>query len=162
VLHALSYPAVLEPEDQTHANIQTALLSTSGHEYAFGRTATQPFDAKRVQERADKAWEAAGLERITLHECRHTFAILMIASGVNVSALKVFMGHANINTTIDRYGHLLPGGEAEAADLLDEYLVAQQRQAEERAREADPVQESCLTGEQTGEQQEAVAAKPLA
>ena len=28
VLHALSYSAVLEPEDQTHVNIQTALLST--------------------------------------------------------------------------------------------------------------------------------------
>jgi hypothetical protein len=85
----------------------------------------------------------------------------MIASGVNVNALKVFMGHANISTTIDRYGHLLPGGEAEAADLLDGYLQAQLRAAEERAREADPVHGDGLTGEQTGEQIEGAAEKPL-
>jgi hypothetical protein len=30
-----------------------------------------------------------------------------------------FMGHANISITLDRYGHLMPGSEAEAAQLLD-------------------------------------------
>jgi hypothetical protein len=29
------------------------------------------------------------------------------------------MGHANISITLDRYGHLMPGNEAEAAGLLD-------------------------------------------
>lgn len=32
------------------------------------------------------------------------------------------MGHANISITLDRYGHLMPGNEAEAAALLDAYL----------------------------------------
>ena len=31
--------------------------------------------------------------------------------------------HANIAITIDLYGHLMPGSEAEAADLLDAYLA---------------------------------------
>jgi integrase len=70
------------------------------------------------------------LNRITLHECRHTFASLMIAAGVNAKALSTFMGHANISITLDRYGHLMPGSEAEAADLLDVYL------AEQRGRRA--------------------------
>jgi len=67
--------------------------------------------------------EAAGLDRITLHECRHTFASLMIAAGVNAKALSEYMGHANISITFDRYGHLMPGNEAEAAVLLDAYLA---------------------------------------
>jgi integrase len=50
-----------------------------------------------VSERADEAWKSAGLDRITLHECRHTFASLMIAAGVNAKALSTFMGHANIS-----------------------------------------------------------------
>ena len=29
--------------------------------------------------------------------------------------------------TIDRYGHLLPGGEAEAAELLNEYHARRRR-----------------------------------
>jgi hypothetical protein len=34
------------------------------------------------------------------------------------------MGHANISITLDRYGHLMPGNEAEAVGLLDAFLSA--------------------------------------
>jgi len=69
------------------------------------------------------AWAQAGLAPITLHECRHTFASLMIAAGVNAKALSTYMGHANIAITLDKYGHLMPGNEAEAAGMLDAYLA---------------------------------------
>ncbi len=46
----------------------------------------------------------------------------MIAAGVNAKALSAFMGHASIVLTLDRYGHLFPGSEDEAAGLLDAYL----------------------------------------
>jgi integrase len=107
-------------------------------ELAFGRTATSPFNAKLLQQRADEAWAEAGLERLTLHECRHTFASLMIAAGVNAKALSTYMGHATIAITLDRYGHLMPGSEEEAASLLDAYLTAQQERADAAAREAEP------------------------
>ena len=68
-----------------------------------------------------------------MHECRHTFASLMIAAGVNAKALTTFLGHASIETTFDLYGKLMPGGEAEAAARLDAYLV----DASARARVAD-------------------------
>ena len=48
-----------------------------------------------------------------------------------------YMGHANISITLDRYGHLMPGNEAEAADLLDAYLTAEHERATEQVREAD-------------------------
>jgi integrase len=121
-----------------------------GDELAFGRTAGSPFHAKSLQDRADRAWKAFSkaereaaeeeereprtLTRITLHECRHTFASLMIAAGVNAKALQVFMGHSSIQVTFDLYGHLMPGSEAEAAALLDAYLVAQRERAEDAAR----------------------------
>jgi integrase len=97
------------------------------------------FDPSKLTKRADKAWKDAGLERITLHECRHTFASLMIAAGVNAKALQTFMGHANISITLDRYGHLMPGSEAEGARLLDAYLSAQRERDEEAARAAGSV-----------------------
>ncbi len=46
----------------------------------------------------------------------------MIAAGVNPKALSTYMGHSSITITLDRYGHLLPGNEAEAAGLLDSWL----------------------------------------
>ncbi len=90
---------------------------------AFG-VGGNPFSASSVAERAQRAWRAAGLQPISMHDCRHTFASLMIAAGVNAKALSTFMGHANISITLDRYGHLLPGAEDEAANLMDTYLDA--------------------------------------
>jgi integrase len=81
--------------------------------------------ARDAYERGRVAAERAGVEPPTLHECRHGYASLMIAAGVNVKALSTFMGHANIKITLDQYGHLLPGAEDEAAGLLDAFLARQ-------------------------------------
>ena len=93
---------------------------------AFGIEPERPFEPWSVADRATKAWERAALTRITLHECRHTFASLMIAAGVNAKALQVFMGHASVSITLDRYGHLFPGSEQEAGVLLDQHLERMQ------------------------------------
>ena len=71
----------------------------------------------------------------------------MIAAGVNAKALQTYMGHASVAITMDRYGHLMPGSEAEAAGLLDAYMTAQRERQEEATRAAGGE----LTGEPTGE-----------
>jgi integrase len=48
---------------------------------------------------------------------------------VNAKALSTYMGHSSITITFDRYGHLMPGNEEEAAALLDAYLVRADTQA---------------------------------
>jgi integrase len=128
-----------------------------GDDLIFGRSVRDPFSPDQVQRRADKVWKKAGLERITPHECRHTYASLMIAAGVNAKALSTYMGHANISITLDRYGHLMPGSEDEAAGLLDAYLAAELDGADEAARSAG----DSLTGEPTGEQVANVPTEPL-
>lgn len=91
----------------------------------FGRSAASPFDGRALDRRAQTAWKKADppLRPIGLHECRHTFASLAIAAGVNAKALSTYLGHASIVITLDRYGHLMPGNEEEAAGLLDAYLA---------------------------------------
>jgi hypothetical protein len=37
-------------------------------------------------------------------------------------ALCSYMGHSSITVTLDRYGHLMPGDEAQAAGMLASYL----------------------------------------
>lgn len=98
----------------------------------FGTTPFNPFTPSNVRRRAAREWERANKKRgekqlplldpIGLHECRHTFASLMIAAGVNAKALSEYMGHSSITITLDRYGHLMPGNELQAAELLDAYL----------------------------------------
>ena len=104
----------------------------------FGDKNGKPFQAATIYRRADRAWKARGLGRLRLHQARHTYASFMIAAGVNAKALSSFMGHSSIKVTFDLYGHLMPGTEAEAAALLDTYLMAQLRTGSEKARTATP------------------------
>ncbi len=62
------------------------------------------------------------MQAIGYHEARHTYASILIAAGVNAKALSTYIGHASITTTLDRYGHLMPGNEDEATALVDAYL----------------------------------------
>ncbi len=98
---------------------------TDDEALVFGLPSGRPFHANVVYRRADVAWDKAGLGQLRLHQARHTYASFMIAAGVNAKALSSFMGHSSIKVTFDLYGHLMPGTEAEAALLLDQYLGRQ-------------------------------------
>jgi hypothetical protein len=98
--------------------------------------------------------EAGGLERITLHECRHTAASLYIAAGVKCEG-PFDVPRAQLNHRDDRpLWDLMPGSEEEAAGLLDSYLTAERKRAEEKARKAGGE----LTGAQSGAQGVEIAA----
>ena len=95
-----------------------------GDALLFGRTASDPFVSSTIDNRAKRCWAAGELEAITLHECRHTFASLLIDAGANPKAIQTFMGHSKIQTTFDTYGHLLPGSQDEVRERMDAYLSA--------------------------------------
>ncbi|MDP9294059.1 MAG: tyrosine-type recombinase/integrase, partial [Actinomycetota bacterium] len=110
---AVPIPAVLRDHLVEHRMSSVG----EGHVFASDR------QVRRQAERAGKRWTDEGHDRLTLHDARHTYASLMIAAGVNAKALSTFMGHATIGITLDLYGHLMPGSQAEAATLLDDYLA---------------------------------------
>lgn len=51
---------------------------------------------------------------------------LLIDAGVNAKAIQDFMGHATIEETFSRYGHLMPGARDHARELIDAYMVSAQ------------------------------------
>jgi integrase len=102
-------------------HLEALCKRAGGDVLVFGK-AGQAFDPRRVAERAKAAWKDRSLDGLGLHDCRHTYASFMIAAGANAKSLSTYMGHANIATTFDRYGHLMPGNESEAAELLDAFL----------------------------------------
>jgi integrase len=94
-----------------------------------GRVLERSVMSGKLATRATATWADAGLERITLHECRHTYASLLMAAGYTIKELMEFMGHADLQM-VNRYVKLLPQpGEDDAATRLDDYL--------RRARERD-------------------------
>lgn len=53
--------------------------------------------------------------RVRFHDLRHTHCAHLIAADVNVKAISRRMGHASVSFTLDRYGHLMPEADADAA-----------------------------------------------
>jgi Phage integrase family len=88
---------------------------------------TEAFFASTIRARANKAWEAAGLEPITPHETRHCAISYFIAAGLDWKQISTWAGHGDVRQTWNRYGHLVPGGEEQARERLDAYLTPPQR-----------------------------------
>ena len=57
-------------------------------------------------------------ERIDFHALRHTTASWLIHSGADIKSVQSVMRHSDIKLTLDRYGHLFPGAEADAVSRL--------------------------------------------
>jgi integrase len=125
-------PSVLRHELLAHRLRQGA----GGKGFVFSITGERPFDTSNALRAARRIWCKAGLRGLGFHQCRHTYASLMIAAGVNAKALSSYMGHSSITVTIDRYGHLMPGNEREAAQLLDRYMDRGRRRARSGANGA--------------------------
>jgi integrase len=62
----------------------------------------------------------AKLRKVRFHDLRHTFASLLLQNGESPVYVKEQMGHSSIQVTVDLYGHLIPGGNKQAVDRLDE------------------------------------------
>jgi integrase len=87
-----------------------------------GEDPDAPMHPTSLRERIGKAWRKVGLQPLGFHEARHTAASLFIAAGLNAKTVSTYLGHSSITITLDRYGHLFPGSEIEARQVLDAYL----------------------------------------
>lgn len=62
------------------------------------------------------------LPRIRFHDLRHTSASLLIEAGEHLKAIQHRLGHANMETTMNTYGHLLPSADQRAALHFDKFF----------------------------------------
>jgi len=59
--------------------------------------------------------DTADVPRIRLHDLRHTHATHLLTTGANVKIVSERLGHASVAFTLDTYGHVMPGQQADAA-----------------------------------------------
>ena len=72
--------------------VEHRIRATDPNGLVFGE-GEEPFSLNTIRNRALRAWDEVGLEPITPHEARHTYASTMIAAGVNAKAISEFMAH---------------------------------------------------------------------
>lgn len=66
--------------------------------------------------------DAAGMEKIRLHDLRHSHAALLIRLGTPILLVSERLGHENVETTLKTYGHLYPTAGGEAVQKLDDLM----------------------------------------
>lgn len=59
------------------------------------------------------------LPPLNFHGLRHTAATLLIGQGLHAKVISTRLGHSNINTTMDIYGHALKSADKAAAEALE-------------------------------------------
>lgn len=68
----------------------------------------------------EPALKKAGLPRITFHGLRHSFVAGLIEQNVNIKVIQTLARHTSIQTTLDKYGHILPDSTEDAISRLEE------------------------------------------
>jgi len=64
------------------------------------------------------------LRHIRFHDLRHTCASLLLANGVPMEQVKEWLGHSEISTTVDIYGHLQYATKKQSAAAIEQDIVA--------------------------------------
>ena len=89
-----------------------------------------PLDADNFRHREfPAALRRAELRRIRFHDLRHTYTSLLIAHGAHPKYIQAQLGHASIQTTLDRYGHVMPQLHQAEAQKLDQLVFPDQQAA---------------------------------
>ncbi len=60
---------------------------------------------------------------ISFHELRHTSASILIAQGMEVTAVAKRLGHADASTTLRVYAHSFEERDRTASDMLENVLL---------------------------------------
>ena len=93
-----------------------------------------PLNPRNVQRFLDLALKKAGLPDVRFHDLRHTAGTLLMRHDGRVVAAQHRLGHARPSTTLNLYGHALPGDQRQATEHM---LEAIER---ERRRNASPTE----------------------
>jgi integrase len=86
-----------------------------------GSTAWKP---NRVTKAFVRHRRAAGLRPFRLHDLRHFMATEMLQAGVPLVIVSRRLDHQRVSTTLDKYAHAVPGGDAQAAATLWQIMQA--------------------------------------
>ena len=68
-----------------------------------------------------KLCDEAGIKRFCMHALRHTYATRAIERGVPPKVLQQLLGHASIQTTMDRYVHVTNDSLVDAVQLFGQH-----------------------------------------
>jgi integrase len=80
----------------------------------------EPLTPYAIRRAFSAALATAGVQRVTFHSLRHTFASLVVSATRDFKAAGAALGHSSAAMTGDVYAHLLPEQRRRAAEAIEE------------------------------------------
>ncbi len=94
-----------------------------GEDYCFTTATGGPLDPRNVLRSFHAATDRAGLPRQPFHHLRHACATLLLESAEELANISKLLGHADLGTTADLYGHLTPQIARRASERMGAILA---------------------------------------
>ena len=107
--------------DALRAHRDMSTVSRDG--YVFQSADGEPVNPASFSNTFDRLVARSGMPRIRLHDLRHTYATLALRLGTHPVLLSERLGHSSIAVTIDRYSHVIPGIDRNAADIVAQLIL---------------------------------------
>ena len=91
----------------------------------FAQPDGAPWNPDAVSAAFARAVAKTDLPRIRFHDLRHGHATYLLASGAHAGLVSERLGHATVAFTLDVYGYVMPGQQADAAAAVAALVDAQ-------------------------------------
>jgi integrase len=120
----LPLPVFVERTLARHAEGQARERQEAGeawkdHGLVFPSVIGTPLDPRNLLRQFKELLVEAGLPEMRFHDLRHSCATTLIAQGVHPRVVQEILGHSQISTTMNVYGHVLDATRRLAADAMD-------------------------------------------
>lgn len=111
---------VMTTLESTQHTSDRVCVSRTGEPYSLTSYAQA---VRRLAEFVNRRRDEEGKELMPVpgyHDLRHTHAAMCIALGIQPKVISERLGHSSIKITMDLYGYLMPGLQAQVAEAFDQ------------------------------------------
>lgn len=133
----LPLPLFVERALMRHAERQELERRVAGeawkdYDLVFPSVIGTPLDPRNLLRQFKELLVAAELPDMRFHDLRHSCATTLIAQGVHPRVVQEILGHSQISTTMNVYGHVLDATRRVAAEAMDGLFLADEPGANDR------------------------------
>ncbi len=113
-------------KQRAHPNAERLRLGAAWEDrwFVFTNETDGPLHVNSLAAPFRRLIEAAGVPPLRFHNLRHTCATLVLAEGIHPKVVQERLGHSDVGMTLNRYSHVMPGMQRQAADALDAAIEA--------------------------------------
>jgi integrase len=109
---------------EARAQANSVELADSAFVFSAESDGSAPWLPNRVTKEFIRHLRRSGVGRFRLHDLRHFMATQMLGHGVAVVTVAQRLGHARASTTLNVYGHCIPGADGDAARFITNLITS--------------------------------------